>query len=267
MPRPPVESSFERTLAVTGPVDLDVATHSGLIRVCGGEPGEVRIRALFRGQRWIFGFSDPTDRMAELTGRPPIELRGNSIRVGDFGDRWLLRGITMLLEISVPRDTRVRALVDAGDVCIAGIAGPVLSSADSGSIEITDIDGDVRASADSGAVRIRRVKGSVDAQADSGSIEALEIGGSINARTDSGEIRLSQSAAAPVSAEADSGSIALQLAPNGGYNVRVNTDSGHVRTPEMAVDSRLSRGETVGRIRGGGPMIHLQTDSGSIEIV
>jgi hypothetical protein len=267
MPRPLVESSFDRTLPVTGPVDLDVATHSGVIRISPGEAGVVRIRGILRAQRWIFGFADPAGRVADLAARPPVEQSGNCIRVGDLGDRWLLRGISVLIEIAVPHDTRVRALVDAGDVRISGIAGPVLSSADSGSIEITDIAGDVRASADSGSIRIQRVQGAVDAQADSGSIEALDIGGSIHARTDSGEIRLSQTAAAPVSAEADSGSIAMRLAPDAGYNIRVQTDSGHVRTPEMTVDGRLSRDETVGQIRGGGPLVRLETDSGSIEIV
>jgi len=263
----PAEATFERTILVNGDVDLDVATHCGVIRVAGGEPGVVRVRGILRGRRSLFGLGDTRGRIAEMAANPPIEQQGSSIRVGDLHDRWLLRGVTMLLEIVVPHATRVRALADAGDVRVQGIAGPVRAEADSGSIEMADINGDVRASADSGSIRIHRVRGSVDANADSGSVEALDIGGPITAATDSGDIRLSQSAPAPVAAEADSGSISLRLAPDAGYNVRIHTDSGHVRTPPMAVQGRSSGNETEGQIRGGGPLVRLDTDSGSIEIL
>src|SRR5581483_6702631 len=91
-----LESSFERSLHVDGAVHLDVATHSGVVRVGPGQPGVVRIRGVFRGRRAIFGLGSPADRVAELAASPPIQQSGNTIRVGDVGDRWLLRGVAML---------------------------------------------------------------------------------------------------------------------------------------------------------------------------
>jgi len=241
-----------------------VGTHSGIVRVRPGENGSVRVRGILRARRSLL--SDTEEWLQNIAANPPIEQSGDSVRIGDVHDRWLLRGFSILLDIVVPADTRVRTLSDAGDIRIEDIAGPVICETDAGRIEVSGIGSHVRASADSGRIVLRKINGPVDASADSGDIEALDIAGAIAARTDSGSIRLSQTVAASVRAEADSGSIALQLVPEAGYNLRVRTDSGKVRVPEMAVHGTLSRHAAEGQIRGGGPSVHLETDSGSIEV-
>jgi len=67
-----------------------------------------------------------------------------------------------------------------------------------------------------------------------------------------------------VRASADSGSIRVKLAA-GGYRLRLVTDSGHLEVPEQAHAWR-SPNEIEGPIEGGGPMVDLKTDSGSIEV-
>jgi DUF4097 and DUF4098 domain-containing protein YvlB len=181
-------------------------------------------------------------------------------------DRWLLRGIKLLLEITTPADTEVRALTDRGDIRIEGIEGPVECETESGEINIASIGSDVRAKSDSGGIHIQLVKGAVDARADSGHIEALEIEGPIDATTDSGNIRLWQTVVKPVCAHADSGCIRVKLASGGGYSVRAHTDNGRFDFPEMT-RQRLSRHEVEGDIRGGGSVVDLETDSGDIEVV
>ncbi len=131
-------------------------------------------------------------------------------------DRWLLRGINLMVEILTPADTEVRALADSGDIRIEGIDGPVECETDSGQIEMTDIGSEVRATSDSGAIHIQGVKGSVDIRADSGRVEALEVAGTIDAKTDSGAIQLSQTVVAPVCAQTDSGTIRVKLSDAGG---------------------------------------------------
>jgi DUF4097 and DUF4098 domain-containing protein YvlB len=172
--------------------------------------------------------------------------------VGDVGN-----GITLFLEIAVPADTRIRAQGDSVDIRVEG-AGPVDCETDSGDVEVSAIEGNVNASSDSGDIRIRRVKGRVHAEADSGDVEALEIAGDIEVETDSGEILISQTLAAPIRAEADSGSISVKLAPDSGYTIRMETDHGRITAPGMEVN---------GCLRGGGPVVDLETDSGDIDIV
>lgn len=261
-----MEGTFERQLTVTGPVSIDVTVNSGVIRVLPGDAGSVRIRGVARARNSFFVWGDLSGRMRKIESDPPIAQDGNSIGVGDVTNRWLLRGIKLLLEITTPPETEIRALADSGDIRIEGIDGPVECETDSGEINIAGIRSDVRVSSDSGGIHIQLVKGAVDARSDSGHIEALEIEGTIDATTDSGDIRLWQTMAAPVCAKADSGRVRVKLAKDGGYSIRARTDNGRVELPEMS-RQRLSRHDLEGEVRGGGSVVDIETDSGDIEVV
>lgn len=261
-----IEGTFERTLAVDGPASLDVSLHCGVIRVAQGEAGSVRIRGVARSRSSFFLWGDFFGRLRQIEEHPPIAQYGNEIEVGDATDRWLLRGISLLLEITAPPTTEVRALADAGDIRIEGIDGPIECETDSGEINIAAARAEVRARSDSGGIHLQLVKGSVDARTDSGHIEALEIDGSIDAVSDSGDIRLWQTTPAPVCAKSDSGRIRVKLSDAGGYSIHVRTDNGRVELPDVT-RQRLSRHSYEGEIRGGGSVVDIETDSGDIEVI
>jgi hypothetical protein len=262
------EQTFERTLNVSGPVHLEAMTDAGGISVTPGPAGSVHIRGILKPQRMssFFGGGDPEANIRRLIEKPPIEQTGSSIRVGYVSDKSLLRGVSMRLEITAPAATDVRARADSGGIHIEGVNGPVDCQTDSGGIQISGIRSKVRAAADSGGVHIRNIKGSVYARADSGGIETLDVAGDIDAETDSGGIHMSQSTAAPVKARADSGGVTLKLASSGGYDIRASSDSGHVRTPEMAVSGTVSRNRAEGKVRGGGSLVDIKVDSGNVDI-
>jgi hypothetical protein len=261
-----MEATFERTLTVTGPVSLEVTVNSGVIRVLPGEAGVVRIRGVARARSSFFIWGDLSGRLRRIEANPPIAQDHNAIGVGDVNDRWLLRGINLLVEILTPEDTDIRALADSGDIRIEGVGGPVDCETDSGQIEVSFIGSEVRASTDSGGIRILGVKGAVDARTDSGRIEALEVAGTIDANTDSGSIQVSQTVVAPVCVHSDSGRIRVKLADGGGYTVRAKTDGGRIELPVVG-RARSSRHELEGEVRGGGSVVDLETDSGDIEVV
>jgi DUF4097 and DUF4098 domain-containing protein YvlB len=110
------------------------------------------------------------------------------------------------------------------------------------------------------------VNGPLFARVDSGGIEAVGIGGSINAQTDSGGVTLEQTTAATITAKAESGSISVRLAHGRGYDVDAETDSGHMSIPEMTVQSSFSSHHIEGKVGGGGPLVRIHVDSGSISI-
>jgi hypothetical protein len=262
-----VDGSFDRTLNVSGPVDLDAVTDSGGIIVTGGSTGTVRIHAILKAHRNSrLDMADVERRIRELEQNPPIEQSGNTIRVGHVRERNFLRGISMRLEISTPRETKVRAGADSGGVRVSGVQGPVDVRTDSGGIEASDIGSDVRATADSGGIRIRGVRGLVVAHADSGGLDLVEVAGSVDAKTDSGGIRIEQSAPAPITARADSGGAHIRLASNSGYDVRAASSSGRVSVSDIVVRGNISQHRTEGKLRGGGPLVDVQVDSGNVDI-
>src|SRR6202007_3486250 len=53
------QGTFERTLQVSGPVDLEVLTHSGDVTVRAGSSGSVFIRGkIYVGNHWLGGNRD-----------------------------------------------------------------------------------------------------------------------------------------------------------------------------------------------------------------
>jgi Putative adhesin len=260
------EGSFSRSLAVSGPVELEVETDSGGIIVTPGSSGTVQVHAVLKAEHGWFGGSDVESRIRELERHPPIEQSGNRVRVGHVTDRELLRGISMRLEIQTPPDTQLRAHADSGGIRAEGLRGPVECKTDSGGIQIRDVQANVRAAADSGGIHIANVHGSVAAHADSGGIEANDVSGNLEAQADSGGIHLSQTNAAPIHAKADSGGVTVRLAENAGYELHLESDSGRISVPEMTVKSGFSQHHIEGKVRGGGPLVEVSVSSGNISI-
>jgi len=262
------EGSFEKSLTVSGAVDLDVQTDSGGIAVRQGSSGTVRIHAILKADHGWFssGDRDVEGRIRELERHPPVEQSGNRVRVGYVSDSGLLKGISMRLEIETPAGTQVRARADSGGIRVEGVQGPVDCKTDSGGIEIDDVSANVHAAADSGGIRVRNVKGSLFAHVDSGGIEASGIGGSIDAQADSGAVRLEQTTAAPINAKVDSGGVTVRLARGAGYDVSAATDSGRISVPAMTVRSAFSSHHIEGKVGGGGPLVKVQAESGSVTI-
>jgi hypothetical protein len=261
------DGSFDRSLSVSGPVDLDVRTDSGGISIVQGGSGVVHVHAILKAQHGRF--ANPGDveaRIRELERNPPIEQSGGQVRLGFVQDRELLKGVSMRFEIEAPADTRLRARADSGGITVSGVRGPVDVHTDSGGIEVRDAASDVHATADSGGIRISHVEGSVIAHVDSGGIEAFDVAGSIEAKADSGSIHLSQTKAAPIRAHADSGGVTIHLAEGAGYDANLATSSGRLSLPEITVTGSISTHHLEGRIRGGGPLLDVHVDSGSISI-
>lgn len=259
------EGRFERTLRVSGPVRLDLITDSGGISVAPGPPGTVQIRGILKGRRGADA-GEIERRIRTLEQNPPIEQTGNTIRAGYVENRELLRGVSMRLEVLAPPDSSLVARTDSGGIRVEGIQGPVDAEADSGGIAATGIGSEVRAVTDSGGIEIRGVSGPVFARADSGGIEALEVGGAIDVEADSGGVSVSQTTPAPVRVEVDSGGATVRLAPNGGYNVVASSDSGRITVPRITVRGTMSRNRVEGTIRGGGPPVEIEVDSGNVHI-
>jgi len=260
------QGSFERSLTVSGPVDLDVQTDSGGITITTGASGTVRVHAILKGQQGWFGSGDVASRIRELERNPPVEQTGSRVRIGYVHDRDLLKGVSMRLEIETPPDSQVRARADSGGIRVDGVRGPVDCKTDSGGIEIHNVGSETRADADSGSIHLSNIKGPVSAHVDSGGIEAVDVAGSIEAKADSGGIRLVQTSAAPIHASADSGGVHVRLAPGAGYDLSLETESGNISVPEMTIKSGFSKHHVEGKVHNGGPLVSVRVDSGGVTV-
>jgi hypothetical protein len=238
--------SFDRTLTVPGPVDLDVATSSGHITVRPGSSNNVHVHATISASDW--DFSGAEQRAREIEANPPISQTGNSIRIERLTD-FANRQISISYEIETPAQTTLRARTGSGGETIEGIQGPVTASTGSGGVRVSDVAAEVHADTGSGSIELTNIKGRVVANTGSGSIRADNLMADVTAHTGSGGVQ-------------------LQLPSAGGFDLHARTGSGQVMVgPPITMDNfSTNRHDVRGRIRGGGPLIDVSTGSGGVRV-
>lgn len=231
---------FERTLQVSGTVDLEVMSGSGNITVHTGGSGSVSVSAKIRASNsWLFG-GDAEDKIRRIEKNPPIEQQGNTIRIGGIEDRELQRNISIDYDLTVPAQTRLNSHTGSGDQTITGVQLPLTAKTGSGNITVENIAGDARISSGSGDLKINSVKGALHAETGSGNIHAEGVAGEITATAGSGNIEMRQVSAGDVKVETGSGNVRL-YGVNGG--LRADTGSGDIRAEgEATHDWRLGAG-------------------------
>jgi DUF4097 and DUF4098 domain-containing protein YvlB len=297
------EGSFQRTLQVNGPVNLEISTGSGSIQVRAGSPNEVAVIGHIKATMSWFGTSDE-ERVKKLEANPPIQQSGNDIRVGHIDDPDLRRNIAISYDVTVPAESELRAHSGSGNQLVEGIRGPLDVDAGSGGIRVSEIGDRVHAGTGSGSIVLERVKGNVRAKTGSGTIRALGIAGGFEGDTGSGEITLEQTAPGAVRADtgsggidlrgikgsldakagsgtihidgtptgpwivhAGSGSVRLRLASDAAFDLNAHTSSGSITVAQpVRVQGAIGRKEIHGKVRGGGLPVEIETGSGNIEI-
>lgn len=279
------QGTFDRTLQVSGPVDLEVLTHSGDVQVRAGSSGSVHIHGkIFVGDHWLMGRRE--DDVHAIEQNPPIRQDGNSIHI----DYVNAHNISVDYEITVPADTTVRSHSGSGDQTIEGTRGNVEIQTGSGDVRLASLTGEVRMHTGSGDVRAREISGPVRGETGSGDVEIDETGqGDIDVHTGSGNITArgiqggfrGEAGSGDITAEGTqsgnweihtgSGNVHVRLPSNSAFEADISTSSGSVNVDapvEMTVQGRIgdSHKSIHGKVRGGGPLLRVRTGSGDIHI-
>lgn len=297
---------FERTLQVSGPVDLEVTSGSGNITVRTGSAGTVSVSAKIHGSTgsWFFGGGDVEDKIRRIEKNPPVEQQGNTIHIGRFEDRDLARNISIDYDLTVPAQTKLNSRTGSGDQSLNGLQLALTATTGSGNITIENISADTRIRSGSGDLKIDTVKGALNAETGSGNIRARNVAGEIVANTGSGDVEMHQSGAGDVRvgtgsgnvrleglkgglrAEtgsgdieaqgeavhdwrlgAGSGNITLRLPSHAAFNLDARTSSGSLNIHhEITMQGSISKNHIQGKAAGGGILLDLHTGSGDIEI-
>lgn len=279
------QGTFERTLQVNGPVDLEVLTRSGDVTVRAGSSGSVFIRGkIFVGDHWFGGRRE--DDVHAIEQNPPIRQNGNSIHI----DYVNYRNISVDYEITVPADASVRSRSGSGDQTLEGTHGNVDVQTGSGDVKLTRVNGEVRLQTGSGDVRAREISGVVRGGTGSGDVEIDETGtGDIDLHTGSGNITAhgvqgafhGETGSGDVTAEGTqtgtwdirtgSGNVHVRLPDNAAFDADISTSSGSIdvgQPIEMTVQGRVgdSHKQIHGKVHGGGQTLRVHTGSGDIHI-
>ncbi len=220
------EGSFERTLTVNGPPEIEIVTGSGRIEVRQGPAGRIEITGRIRASDgWGSSRSplSPEERVRRIEADPPIEQSGGVVRIGRLTDRELSQGVSISYTVTVPAASSVRSKTGSGSQHLEGIDGSIEASSGSGSLTLKEVGGRSKASSGSGSITADTLGGAFHASAGSGSIRATGVSGPIIAKTSSGSIDLEQTGAGDVEVASSSGSVRVRGVRGG---VRGSTSSG-----------------------------------------
>jgi len=279
------QGTFEKTLQVSGPVDLEVLTHSGDVTVRAGSSGSVFIRGkIFVGDRWFGGRRE--DDVHAIEQNPPIRQDGNRVHIEYVN----YRNISVDYEITVPPDTTIRSRSGSGDQIIEGTHGNVDVQTGSGDVKLSRLNGEIRLQTGSGNIRAHEISGSVRGGTGSGDVEIEESGsgdidlhtgsGNLSARgvqggfhgeTGSGDITAEGTQTGTWDMRTGSGNVHIRLPQNAAFDADISTSSGTVdvgQPIEMTVQGRVgdSHKSIHGKVHGGGPTLRVHTGSGDIQI-
>ncbi len=280
-----VAGTFDRNFTVTGPVDLEVLSHSGDVTLRGGPAGAVSIHATIHVNNRLLGGSHESEVRA-LQQNPPIHQNGNSIRV-DYADG---HNLSVDYEITVPTETAVHSHTGSGNQTISDLKGRIELESGSGDIRLSRLTGETRVQTGSGTIRADKLVGAIYARAGSGDLEFEETAASdADVETGSGNIHLN-GLAGGLRANAGSGDIEITGEPKESWQIHTGSGNVHLRLPSQAafdVDLSTSSGDAsinhpvattvqgrvqeghktvVGKVRGGGPLLSVRTGSGDVSV-
>jgi DUF4097 and DUF4098 domain-containing protein YvlB len=297
---PSVSGNFDRSLDVSGPLRLELSNVAGDVSIVGSADRKVHVHGDVRVSG--FGMGSPQNRLDDIVANPPVELKGDTLRIGKENER--LRHVSISYSIEVPRDTEVNSSSVSGSQSVRNVRGPVQASSISGTVrgqdigrevKLSSISGtvsadncgdDVRATSISGSVTVTNAKGDVLAHSVSGNVEVKNPGGRVDTQSSSGSVEVRDSNG-DVKAHAKSGRVTVQGNPTGNSYWDLKTASGSVDIAVPASASfHLSAGAVTGQIRAqvpimieeqgkhslrahmgdGGGRVEIHTVSGSIDV-
>ncbi|MGC2112667.1 MAG: DUF4097 family beta strand repeat-containing protein [Candidatus Korobacteraceae bacterium] len=277
------EATFDRTLSVSGAVNLDLTTGSGDISVKTGASNQVIVHGRVHSNNWVFGDSGAVQ---QVESNPPIQQSGNSIRIGYNLAEDVKRRVSIDYEVTVPVNTTLDAHSGSGNIEVAGVRSDAQAQTGSGDIRVRDLGGRVHLQTGSGNIRAENSAapfyahtgsgdieaalsgpGDVDVHTGSGTIQVRGIRGGILAHTGSGNIEADGDVTGSWELHSGSGNIRLAFGSNSNFNLDVHTGSGSIHSDlPITVQGSLGNRSLKGAVRGGGPNVQVSTGSGDIDI-
>ena len=254
------EATFERTLTVSGHVELTVGTGSGNIRITQGSGNQVHI---FGRVKSNWGGNE--DKVRELAANPPIEQTGSIIRVVQRHQN--LHNISIDYEIQAPANAYLDAGSGSGNVTDEGVGENSKLSTGSGNIHATGLNGGFSVGTGSGSIYAEQTgAGDVKADTGSGDIELKNVHGALKAETGSGSIKVEGVPAVGWKLETGSGNVELWVG-DAPLTLDAESGSGGIHTDrEMLTQGSNDRHHVTGKLNGGGPTVRVATGSGDIRV-
>ena len=233
--------------------------------------------------------SDRDDTVVDV--RPRDESRSQDVKAAeqvrvDFNDGALLvsghRGFSLprrgavVVDISLPTGSRLRASAASANITAEGVYGDCKFASASGDLEIGSVTGSLKADTASGEISVKGINGSaavsaasgdavigdldgdVKFRAASGSLTVRRLRGTVNSQTASGDVNVATAVSGDISVQTASGAVVVGIAEGTAAQLDLRTHSGEVRNSLTPSDGPAHDDETL--------VVHARTGSGDLVV-
>ncbi|MEU9476997.1 DUF4097 family beta strand repeat-containing protein [Streptomyces sp. NPDC048191] len=244
--------------------DLQVRIVNGTVNVVGTDEGSARLE------------------ISEIEGPPlVVTQQGDALTVA-YEDlpwkgflKWLDRKgwrRSAVVSLAVPADTRVEVGVVGAGAVVSGVRGPAVVKGVTGDTTLVGLSGPVHADTVSGNLEAQAVTGDLRFKSVSGDLTVVEGSGrSVRADSVSGSmiVDLDPDGPTDVSLTSVSGEIAIRLPHPGDAEVEANTASGTISNAfdGLRVHGQWGAHKITGRLGAGTGRLRATTVSGSIALL
>lgn len=155
-----------------------------------------------------------------------------------------------------------------GSIHTSQCDGHIELNTSGGSIQINQGNGELAAKTAGGSITVREFKGPIQVRTSGGSINIEEVTGAVEAATSGGSVRASLTEMpSHVRLSTSGGGVAVALPADASFELDAETSAGGVRTDfPVTVVGKVADGRLKGKVGQGGPLVHLRTSAGSIEL-
>ncbi|MGC0400608.1 hypothetical protein RKD27_003252 [Streptomyces sp. SAI-126] len=254
-----------RKLTFDEPVrELHVRTVNGTVNVVGTDEGSARLE------------------VSEIEGPPLVVTQEGGILTVAYEDlpwkgflKWLDRKgwrRSAVVSLAVPADTRVEVGVVSAAAVVSGVRGPSVVKGVNGDTTLVGLSGPVRADTVSGNLEAQAVTGDLRFNSVSGDLTVVEGSGpSVRADSVSGSMIIDLDPEGPtdVRLTSVSGEIAIRLPQPADAEVEANTASGTISNAfeGLRVHGQWGAHKVTGRLGAGTGKLRATTVSGSIALL
>ncbi|MGW4085654.1 DUF4097 family beta strand repeat-containing protein [Streptomyces sp. NPDC004822] len=254
-----------RKLTFEEPVrDLHVRVVNGTVNVVGTEEGSARLE------------------VSELEGPPLVVTQRHGTLTVAYDDlpwkgflKWLDRKgwrRSAVVSLAVPAGTRVEVGVVGASAFVSGLRGPSVIKGVTGDTTLVGLSGPVRADTVSGNLEAQAVTGDLRFNSVSGDLTVVEgAGSSVKADSVSGSMIVDLDPEGPtdVRLTSVSGEIAIRLPAPADTDIEANTASGTISNAfdDLRVHGQWGAHKITGRLGAGTGKLRATTVSGSIALL
>jgi DUF4097 and DUF4098 domain-containing protein YvlB len=201
--------------------------------------------------------ADDINKKTDISMSPAdkiVTLNANNTAAGD-------KGVSVDMDVYVPRNTDLYITSKHGDINITGMAGAVDINHQHGEVDITDLAGSATITAESSGARIEHVKGDVSIQGRANEVDIEDIDGAVHLNGEFMEsvrlVRVSKTVSFH-SSRTD-----MEFAHLDG---RLDLDSGDLRADSLTGPMRLTTRSKDIALEGLSGDLRLEDSNGSVDV-